>query len=87
VGKGQRTAAAPPAGAGDDQVRAVPVPPDDHDMRNVIRRLIRDACPPADASALLGFVDNDAAYLAGHITSNASASQPATAPSASQPGR
>jgi putative flavoprotein involved in K+ transport len=45
-------------------------------------------------SALLGFVDNDAAYLAGHITSNAghitsnaSASQPATAPSASQPGR
>jgi putative flavoprotein involved in K+ transport len=38
-------------------------------------------------SALLGFVDNDAAYLAGHITSNASASQPATAPSAPQPGR
>ena len=38
-------------------------------------------------SALLGFVDDDAAYLAGHITGNARASQPATARSAPQPGR
>ena len=38
-------------------------------------------------SALLGFVDDDAAHLAGHITSNARASQPATARSAPQPGR
>jgi putative flavoprotein involved in K+ transport len=38
-------------------------------------------------SALLGFVDDDAAYLAGHITSNARPSQPATAHSTLQPGR
>jgi putative flavoprotein involved in K+ transport len=41
-------------------------------------------------SALLGFVDSDAAYLAGHITSNAQASQPAApihAPSAPHPRR
>jgi putative flavoprotein involved in K+ transport len=36
-------------------------------------------------SALLGFVDDDAAYLAGLITTSARASQPAAAPSAAQP--
>ena len=36
-------------------------------------------------SALLGFVDGDAAYLAGLITTSARASQPAAAPSAAQP--
>jgi len=38
-------------------------------------------------SALLGFVDDDAAYLAGLITASARASQPSTAPSAAQPTR
>jgi putative flavoprotein involved in K+ transport len=38
-------------------------------------------------SALLGFVDADAAYLAGRIPSNAQASRPATARSALQPDR
>jgi putative flavoprotein involved in K+ transport len=36
-------------------------------------------------SALLGFVDDDAAYLAGLITASAQASQPARAPSTVQP--
>jgi putative flavoprotein involved in K+ transport len=36
-------------------------------------------------SALLGFVVDDAAYLAGLITTSARASQPAAAPSAAQP--
>jgi putative flavoprotein involved in K+ transport len=38
-------------------------------------------------SALLGFVDDDAAYLAGQIISDARAIGPAPAPSVLQPGR
>jgi putative flavoprotein involved in K+ transport len=37
-------------------------------------------------SSLLGFVHEDAAYLAGHVTSRAPARQPAARPASQQPG-
>jgi len=38
------------------------------------------------SSALLGFVHEDAAYLAGRVTSRAPAKQPAARPASQQPG-